>query len=50
MYGRNRPKFYVAAGFLEALQRQTVPHDGVEGSGIYVREKLPEKGYRPRAR
>lgn len=38
VYGRRRPKFYVAAGFLEALQRQSVPHDGVEGSGVYVRE------------
>eukprot|EP00983_Pelagomonas_calceolata_P087876 1157061-Pelagomonas_calceolata.AAC.11 len=28
------------AGFLEALHHQTVPHDGVEGSGIYVREML----------
>jgi len=40
VYGRRRPKFYVAAGFLEALHHQTVPHDGVEGSGIYVREML----------
>lgn len=38
VYGRRRPKFFVAAGFLEALQHQTVPHDGVEGSGVYVRE------------
>lgn len=23
---------------MEALQRQTTPYDGVEGSGMYVRE------------
>lgn len=23
---------------MEALQKQAVPHDGVEGSGVYLRE------------
>ncbi|KAF5828023.1 hypothetical protein DUNSADRAFT_18356 [Dunaliella salina] len=49
VYGRRRPKFYVAAGFLEALQHQTVPHDGVEGSGIYVREMLAPSARHSRA-
>ncbi len=29
---------FVATAFQEALLKQAVPHDGVEGSGIYLRE------------
>lgn len=35
---RRRQRFFVAAAVLEALQKQNVPHAGVEGSGVYVRE------------
>ncbi|GIL85800.1 hypothetical protein Vretifemale_14340 [Volvox reticuliferus] len=36
--GRVKNKFYVAQCFQEALLKQTTPHDGVEATGIYVRE------------
>jgi len=29
--------------FVEALTTQSVPHDGVEGSGVYMREVYPWK-------
>ncbi|GAX73110.1 hypothetical protein CEUSTIGMA_g563.t1 [Chlamydomonas eustigma] len=38
MVGRSKNKFYVAHCLKEALTKQSVPHDGVEGSGVYVRE------------
>ncbi|GIL55964.1 hypothetical protein Vafri_11429 [Volvox africanus] len=36
--GGVKNKFYVAQCFQEALLKQTTPHDGVEATGIYVRE------------
>ena len=46
MVGRSKNKFYVAQCLQEALGMQSTPHDGVEGTGVYVREvfnnpKLP---------
>lgn len=43
---RRKNKFNLVKCFMEAVQRQTLPHDGVEGKGVYVREvysghKLP---------
>lgn len=38
MRGGRRNKLFVAQCFLEALQRQTTPHDGVEATGVYMRE------------
>jgi small subunit ribosomal protein S5 len=38
MLGRCKNKFYVAHCLKEALAKQSAPHDGVEGSGVYVRE------------
>lgn len=38
LIGRRQSKFYVAQCFMEALQQQTTPHDGVEGTGMYIRE------------
>jgi hypothetical protein len=40
VFGRSKSRFYMAAAFKEALSQQSVPHDGVEGSGVYVREVL----------
>ncbi|MEW5306957.1 MAG: hypothetical protein WDW36_009384 [Sanguina aurantia] len=37
--GRRKNKFFVAQAFLEALQKQSTPYDGVEGTGMYMREK-----------
>lgn len=43
--GRRKNKMSVVRCFLEALQKQSLPHDGVEGTATYVREvyykKLP---------
>ncbi|GLC61826.1 hypothetical protein PLESTB_001807700 [Pleodorina starrii] len=36
-------KFYVAQCFQEALLKQTTPHDGVEATGMYVREVYRHK-------
>nr|8A22_Be Chain Be, uS5m [Polytomella magna]8APN_Be Chain Be, uS5m [Polytomella magna]8APO_Be Chain Be, uS5m [Polytomella magna] len=36
--GATRNKFFVAKAFFDALQKQTAPHDGVEGTGVYVKE------------
>lgn len=45
MTGRSKNKFYVAQCLQEALATQSMPHDGIEGTGVYVREvyngKLP---------
>lgn len=41
MVGAVRNKFFVAQCFQEALSRQSAPHDGIEGTGVYVREVLP---------
>ncbi|KAG2490039.1 hypothetical protein HYH03_011504 [Edaphochlamys debaryana] len=41
--GRRKNKFFVAKCFQEALLRQTTPHDGVEATGMYIRE-VPRKG------
>ena len=38
MVGRSKNKFYVAQCLQEALATQSMPHDGVEGTGVYVRE------------
>ncbi len=38
MVGRSKNKFYVAQCLQEALAMQSAPHDGVEGTGVYVRE------------
>ena len=44
--GRRRNIRHVVFAFIEALSGQSVPHDGVEGTGVYMREvyyrdKLP---------
>jgi hypothetical protein len=39
-----RNKFDVVKCLLEALQKQSTPHDGIEGSGVYAREVF----YRPK--
>lgn len=45
MFGRLANKFYVAQCFQEALALQSVPHDGIEGTGVYVREVFrPPRG------
>lgn len=46
LIGRIKSRFFVAQCFAEALQRQSLPTEGVEGSATYVREvfykrKLP---------
>ncbi|EFJ40605.1 hypothetical protein VOLCADRAFT_99580 [Volvox carteri f. nagariensis] len=41
--GRVKNKFYVAQCFQEALLKQTTPHDGVEATGMYVREVYARK-------
>lgn len=38
VHARRRTRFFVAAALQEALTKQTLPHLGVEGSGVYVRE------------
>ncbi|GFH22228.1 S5 DRBM domain-containing protein [Haematococcus lacustris] len=43
IFGRRQSRFFVAAAFQEALSHhQTVAHDGVEGSGVYIRESNTE--------
>ena len=44
--GRTRNKANLVKLFVEALGRQTLPHDGVEGSGAYIREVLKPAGRR----
>lgn len=41
--GRRRNKLNVIKLWLHALKNQSLPHDGVEGSGVYMREVLPGK-------
>ncbi|GFR46973.1 hypothetical protein Agub_g8625 [Astrephomene gubernaculifera] len=41
--GRRVNKFFVAQCFQEALLKQTTPHDGVEATGMYVREVYHKK-------
>lgn len=46
IYGRRTNRLFVAHALLEALAKQSTPHDGVEATGMYVREvyhsaKLP---------
>eukprot|EP00198_Chlamydomonas_reinhardtii_P008280 XP_001697617.1 predicted protein [Chlamydomonas reinhardtii] len=36
--GQRGSRFFVAQCFQEALQKQTTPHDGVEATGMYIRE------------
>ncbi|KAJ9528744.1 hypothetical protein QJQ45_020645 [Haematococcus lacustris] len=44
IFGRRQSRFFVAAAFQEALSHhQTVAHDGVEGSGVYIREVFHQK-------
>eukprot|EP00201_Polytomella_parva_P012108 CAMPEP_0175064544 /NCGR_PEP_ID=MMETSP0052_2-20121109/15396_1 /TAXON_ID=51329 ORGANISM="Polytomella parva, Strain SAG 63-3" /NCGR_SAMPLE_ID=MMETSP0052_2 /ASSEMBLY_ACC=CAM_ASM_000194 /LENGTH=320 /DNA_ID=CAMNT_0016330915 /DNA_START=139 /DNA_END=1100 /DNA_ORIENTATION=+ len=38
--GATRNKFFVAKAFFDALQSQTAPQDGVEGTGMYIREVI----------
>jgi small subunit ribosomal protein S5 len=38
VHARRKSRLFVATAFQEALQKQCVPHDGVEGSGVYLRE------------
>lgn len=40
LIGNAQSKFYVAACLKEALAMQNVPQDGIEGSGVYLREVL----------
>ena len=40
LIGNAQSKFYVAACLKEALAKQSVPQDGIEGSGVYLREVL----------
>ncbi|KAG2438245.1 hypothetical protein HYH02_010944 [Chlamydomonas schloesseri] len=42
--GQRKNKFFVAQCFLEALQKQTTPHDGVEATGMYIREVFRSGG------
>lgn len=44
LIGRSKNKFYVAECLKEALAMQTVPHDGVEGTGVYVKEVFKRGG------
>eukprot|EP00775_Hariotina_reticulata_P013786 gene13786-13907_t len=41
--GRRKNIKKVVELFVEALSNQSVPHDGVEGSGVYMREVYPWK-------
>eukprot|EP00879_Flechtneria_rotunda_P001675 GHRR01001835.1.p1 GENE.GHRR01001835.1~~GHRR01001835.1.p1 ORF type:complete len:360 (+),score=95.85 GHRR01001835.1:159-1238(+) len=41
--GRRKNVRNVVQVFVEALTQQSLPHDGVEGSGIYMREVYPRK-------
>jgi len=36
--GRRKNKGHVLRAFLQAVEGQSLPHDGVEGSGVYVHE------------
>jgi small subunit ribosomal protein S5 len=36
--GRRKHKHHLLRAFLSAVEGQSCPHDGVEGSGVYVRE------------
>lgn len=49
MVGRAKNKFYVAQCLQEALATQSAPHDGVEGTGVYVREVFYKQARRTRA-
>jgi ribosomal protein S5 len=40
---RSTNRFYVAQCFQEALALQNAPHDGVEGTGTYIREVFKGK-------
>lgn len=42
--GRTKNKPNLVKLFMEALGQQSLPHDGVEGSGVYVREVLRPAG------
>jgi ribosomal protein S5 len=44
--GRTRNKANLVKLFVEALGKQSLPHDGVEGSGVYIREVLRPAGRR----
>lgn len=42
--GRRKHKAHVLRAFLSAVEGQSLPHDGVEGSGVYVREVAYQAG------
>uniref|UniRef100_A0A7R9V1V9 S5 DRBM domain-containing protein n=2 Tax=Chlamydomonas euryale TaxID=1486919 RepID=A0A7R9V1V9_9CHLO len=44
LIGAVRNKFFVAQCFQEALARQNAPHDGIEATGVYLRETLRSSG------
>jgi ribosomal protein S5 len=39
--GRRRNVDNVVKAWLQAVTNQSLPHDGVEGSGVYIREVYP---------